>query len=177
MKPHIFLIIISCLIIIQTTLCNDEEYEKYCLEKGGIISTKIAGFDTHIGYVAGLTMKFCQIDLNGNLAMIGLETFASTKPSLVSTYAKALVIDPEGRIKGPFSQPATNLCFSLGGSTINFFVNGGFRDELGYAGICFFGDGSHISGWTLLYAAYGSRPDIKNGIQGEVLNINIPSIY
>ena len=165
----------------NSALCNtdinQDEYEKYCIDKGGIISTKTAGYDTRIGYVDGITMKFCQIELDKNLAMIGIETFASTKPSLVSTYINKLVINPSGRIKGPYSQAATNLCYSLGGSTINFNLNGGFYDEIGFAGICFFGDGSHISGWTLLYAAYGSRPDIKDGIRGEVLNINIPSIY
>ena len=178
MLKFIFLLLLIFITTFGTLKCNEEDYEKYCIEKGGSVTSKVALYDTKSGPVEGYTMKFCQIPFfNFNQAIIGLETFASEKPSLVSTYAKNLVILPNQRVKGPFAHNGANLCYSLGGSSINFYVNGGFFDSLGFWDICMFGDGSHISGWTLLYAALGTRSDIKDGIKGEVLNINIPNIY
>ena len=170
----IFILSLSFSLSNQT---NNPDYEKYCLEMGGEISPKVAGYDTATGYSFGNSLNFCQINDQGNLGMIGIETLASTLPSIVSTYVKKLVLSPTKSIKGPYVQPATNLCYKLGGSSILFNLNGGFYDELGYAGICFFGDGSHIAEWTLLYAGMGLRDDIKNGIKGEVLNIDIPNVY
>jgi len=176
MKSSVLSLIILSLII-QNIVCQDPNYEKYCIEKGGVISKKTAGYDTRIGYVDGNVLNFCQIEYQGNIGMIGLETLGSTKPSLVSTYIKSLIIDPTKKIKGPFVQAAMNLCYALGGASINFNMNGGWYDELGYVGICFFGDGSHIADWTLLYAGLGFRVDVRDATKGEVLNINIPSIY
>ena len=168
--------IFARIVKLKETIPNDD-YKKYCTDNGGVIINNIVSFGTFFGYVDGYDVDFCEIVQSGNLGMIGIETLASTKPSLAATYIKNLTIDSEKRIKGPFSQPATNLCYALGGACINYHVDGGFYDDRGFSGVCFFGDGSHIATWTLYYIGVNSRNDIKNLVRAEPLAINIPDIY
>lgn len=53
---------------------------------------------------------------------------------------------------------------------------GGFANRLGQSDICVLGDGSMVSGWSLIYMAshregYG---DIKNKVKANPLNIYTP---
>ncbi len=169
-----FLLICMYLCIFQSWIRCNAEYEKYCVEKGGEVLALPAGFFTYGGLVDGITRQFCEIPDEGNLALVGLETFASDKPSLAATYVKTLKIDNPHLIKGPYAHPGVNICYALGGS---FILDGGFHNELGFSSVCFFGDGSNIDGWTLLYACMGSREDIRTNLKGKVLHIPIPNIY
>ena len=155
---------------------KDPKYDAYCKENGGVVLTNVMKFDTKSGEVDGYIAEFCEIESNFNLGMIGLETLASTLPSLAATYIKLLTIDTKKPIIGPYSQPAVNLCQALGGSCINFHHDGGFYDDRGFSGLCYFGDGSHVATWTLYYIGIGGRDDIKNLIRAEPLAINIPVI-
>jgi len=153
------------------------DYNAYCIASGGTIITNVMMFSTRSGYVEGFVSDFCEIEQSLNLGMIGLETLASDKPSLAATYIKLLQIDTSKPIRGPFYQAATNLCFALGGSTVGFYLDGGFFDERGYSNVCYFGDGSHIATWTLYYIGIGKRTDVKAAVKAEPLNINIPNVH
>ena len=149
----------------------------YCTKHGGIVVNMTVQFDTYSGFVEGNSKKFCRILQQGNLGYIGLDTFGSTIPSLASTYAKYIVVDPTRFISGPFQTNNLNLCQSLGGGVVNFFLtDGGFTDEYGQVDICIFGDDSSVAGWTLLYMGLGERKDIKKAILATPLAIPIPII-
>jgi len=145
----------------ELTFQNNDNYHDYCVKSGGVILNNTMGFGTRGGYVDGFSYDFCEIVKDGNLGMIGLETIGSTLPSLAATYIKNINIDRTKPILGPYYQPAVNLCYSLGGSCLNYYHDGGFYDERGFSGICYFGDGSNIATWTLYYIGIGMRDDIK----------------
>ena len=174
MKIFYHLLLVSCLC---SLIIADDPLETYCTQNGGIVINMIAYFDTKLGMVKGLQKKFCRILFSGNLGYIGLETLGSDSPSLAGTYSKSLVIDPSKIIKGPFSNSNLNLCYSLGGGNIVYYLkDGGFTDEYGQIDICIFGDGSSVAAWTLFYMGIGKRLDIKNAIVGSPLNIALPNI-
>lgn len=150
----------------------------YCKSSGGKIIKAVAQFDTHTGWVNGVTKEFCQyLDKEGNLAMVGLETL-SIEPTLAATYTQKVIVEKgKGFPMAPYSNPSFNVCNRLHGAEIGFAVfSGGFADQHGQSDICVFGDGSSISAWTLIYAAGGQRADIKNLMRSEPLNIEIPDI-
>jgi hypothetical protein len=150
----------------------------YCYATGGTVVPMVAEFDTHAGYVKGITKDFCKYQNHENVGYVGLETL-STTPTLAATYTRKLVVTQERLLPTkPYKNPALNVCQLLHGSEIVFSViGGGFNDsELGETDICVFGDGSSISAWTMIYAAVGVRKDIKRFIRSKPLNINIPSV-
>jgi hypothetical protein len=171
------ILIFSINIVNANKVSSIDDYKKYCIESSGVILNNIVNLSTRTGYVEGYSVDFCEIVYENNLGMIGLETLASDKPSIAATYTKILAIDTSRVIRGNNVQPATNLCTALGGSTINQHFDGGFYDERGYSGVCFFGDGSHIATWTLYYVGIGGRNDIKEKIRADPLSITIPNIY
>lgn len=163
-------------ILILYTSCRD--LEDYCTNNGGKVVQMKARFDTHTGSVNGYTMDFCRINKDSNLAYVELRTLGSNIPSLAATYVKRIRLDPDKKIFGPFNNLVLNLCYSLGGANIVYYIlDGGFSDpDYGDSGVCVFGDGSAISDWTLFYIGNGLRSDIKEIIKAEPLKIDLPTI-
>jgi hypothetical protein len=153
-------------------------WSQYCLSTGGKVVDLNAKFSTLSGDVDGLSKAFCQYQTDGNIEMIGLDTLASTSPSLGATYAKSLTLDPSRPLpEKPYANPSLNVCERLKGSSIAFYVcSGGFSNESGEYDICVFGDGSSISAWTLIYLANGDYPQIKALIKAQPMDITIPII-
>lgn len=155
----------------------DTDYAAYCTQSGGTVTEMVATFSGSQGEVEGYTKYFCQFTpLNGILS-IGLETFASHKPSIAATYCKNLEeIKPESPLwKGQYTNPSHNVCHNLGGAIIGYAANGSFSDANGQADICVFGDGSMVSGWSLIYMANHREgyDTVKNQINSQPL----PSDY
>ena len=154
----------------------------YCVSSGGSVVKLHAEFDTHAGFVGGVTKEFCQYVQNSNVAIVGLDTL-STTPTLAATYTQKLVIDTTNEHSNalpqkPYSNPALNVCLLLHGSEIAFSsADGGFAGKDGQADVCIFGDGSAISAWSMIYAATGARADIIQHLRSAPLAINIPSLY
>ncbi len=155
----------------------EQDSRVYCQSTGGTVIRMVAQFDTHSGFVNGVTKEFCKYKNHGNLAFVGLDTL-STAPTLAATYTMKLVIDKTKPLPvRPYANPAMNVCSDLHGTEVAFSVlDGGFADKTGQADICVFGDGSSISGWTMVYAADGSRQDIKQFIRSSALDIDIPNV-
>ena len=159
----------------MTDLTNAQGIKDYCASTGGVVVNMQAQFDTHNGYVSGVSRDFCKYKNHGNIAYVGLDTL-STAPTLAATYTEKLIVDPNNLPTSPYANPSLNVCQILHGSEISFSSNGGFSDKLGEADICVFGDGSAISAWTMIYVAEGTRPDVKSVIRSTPLNIDIPEI-
>lgn len=151
----------------------------YCTSTGGTVIDMIAKFETKSGKVDGFSKSFCQYDLNGHLNTIGLDTLASTLPSLAATYTQKVVIDSSKTLPmRPYGNPGLDVCHNLNGISIAFSaVDGGsFLDaDGGEADVCVFADGSMISGWSLIYMA--NDPNQKALIHSTPLDIDIPIIY
>ena len=154
------------------------DYETYCIDAGGIVEQMPAEISTGSGVVRGQSKPFCNFNLDNAFISIGLETFASDKPSIAATYIKSLDEISNGSLlwKGASSNPSSNVCKNLGGATIGFVAGGGFANRLGQSDICVFGDGSMVSGWSLIYMAARREGynDIKNKVKANPLNIYIP---
>ncbi len=136
-------------------------------------------FDTHSGHVYGNQKIFCTFQIDQGFIAIGLASFASKTPNIAATLIKKLPpIPPDSPLfNGSYSNPALNFCKNLGGSNIAFFANGGFANELGETDICVFGDGSMVSGWSLIYIA-NNRPGydiVREKTRAESLDIDIPA--
>lgn len=155
------------------------EYKAYCSGAGGTVEEMSAEISTGSGLVKGPSRLFCNFNLDSGFLLIGLETFSAGEPSIAATYLKSLgEIASESLLwKGKYSNPSSNVCKNLGGATIGFVAGGGFANHLGQSDICVFGDGSMVSGWSLIYMAGGRAGynDIKNKIKAEALNIYIPN--
>lgn len=153
--------------------------KNYCEATGGKIVTLQAQFDTHSGYINGLSKEFCQYISKKNIAVVGLETLSKTS-NIAATLTQNLKIDDNKPLPTkPYNNPSLNVCQLLHGTQIAYLVvDGGFADNNGQYDICVFGDGSSISAWTLIYAAAGIRKDIKSLIQSrsKPLEIDIPDI-
>ncbi len=153
------------------------DLENYCRKKGGVPVIRQAQIDTHTGFVNGLDHKFCEFHVNKTLAIIGLKTFASELPSIAATYTKKL--PPIGVIKNTkYANPSLDVCERLHGSSISL---GGFAGKFGQADICVFGDGSMISGWTLIYSTRSPYPKygysfVKENIRSKAMAIDMPPL-
>lgn len=157
--------------VATTDLTNSQQY---CTKSGGQVLTMQAQFNINGNTVNGVSKQFCKFIYNGNLAYVGLDTL-STLPSLAATYTQRLQVNNVDLLPTkPNPNPSINVCELLHGAEIGFSViDGGFVDPTaGQTDICVFGDGSSISAWSMIYAAAGSRPDLKNIIRSTPLNIN-----
>lgn len=135
------------------------ENEPKCIHSGGKVYEMVAKYDTHDGWIEGISKKFCQISLTSRpLSLFGIEIFSSKKPNFAATYLKSMVIDPSKQIPGPYGRQNMNLCHQLRGAMITFVANGGY-DQDGLNDLCFFGDGSSVSAWTLYYFSVGKFND------------------
>ncbi|AHE67874.1 hypothetical protein [Legionella oakridgensis] len=155
------------------------DYADYCTKAGGVAEKMTAEFLTPGRWVQGQSKSFCNFYLENAFVSIGLETFASNKPSIAATYSKRLKeVDVDSALwKGESSNPAHNVCKNLGGANIGFVTDGGFANHLGQSDICVFGDGSMVSGWSLIYMANHREgyDEIKSQVKAEPLNIHIPN--
>lgn len=157
---------------------DSSEYSIYCNQAGGVVEKMPAIFYTSAGKATGLTKSFCTFGVDDGVIAIGLETFASSAPSIAATYMKNLgeLSESSPLWKGNAANPSHNVCRNLGGSSIGFVAGGGFTNQWGESDICVFGDGSMVSGWSLIYmAAHRSGYDsIKNQVRAEPLSIELP---
>lgn len=156
-----------------------EDFNAYCIKSGGTVEEMPAEISTHSGLVKGQSKMFCNFYINGGFIPIGLETFASIEPSIAATFIKKMdEIKKDSNLwKGPYPNPASNVCKNLGGSSISFVASGGFSNHLGQCEICVFGDGSLVSAWSLIYMANhrDGYDTVKNLVRAEPLNIHIPN--
>ncbi|WP_133127928.1 hypothetical protein [Legionella nagasakiensis] len=154
------------------------DYSDHCANAGGVVEEMVAEFLTPGRWVQGQSKSFCNFYLDNAFVSIGLETFSSDKPSIAATYSKRLreVGADSSLWKGESANPSHNVCKNLGGATIGFVTDGGFANHLGQSDICVFGDGSMVSGWSLIYMANHREgyDEIKNQVKAEPLNIRIP---
>ncbi len=154
---------------------NDDDYEAYCRESGGVVEEMPAEISTGSGVVKGQSKMFCNFNLDDAFISIGLETFSADEPSIAATYIKNLseITNDSSLWQGAYSNPSSNVCKNLGGATIGFVASGGFTNQLGQSDICVFGDGSMVSGWSLIYMAAHREgyDDIKNKVKARPLNL------
>lgn len=155
------------------------QYKAHCENAGGQVEKMQAQFTTSTGEQLGLKKKFCTFRGDNYFASIGLKTFASKNPNLAATYIQKLKPLRQGSslFEGTHPNPSTNVCQNLGGTTITHVTSGGFANDLGQSDICVFGDGSMVSGWTLIYIAnHREGYDVmRTMIKSDPLNIMIPS--
>lgn len=167
----------STLVFCDIAHANNDEL--YCESAGGQVEKMQTQFITNSGQQLGFKKKFCTFRGDNYFASVGLKTFASKKPNLAATYIQELKSLEQGSplFEGIYSNPSTNVCHNLGGTTITHITSGGFANDLGQSDICVFGDGSMVSGWTLIYIANEREgyDVIKNQINSESLSIKIPS--
>jgi hypothetical protein len=163
---------------IKSSSSEEEDEISRCIKIGGKVKKMTAQIDTHIGFVDGLEKNFCFYETKlHNLAIFGLETLGSKRPNMSATYVKGIKLRNKVEIPGPYGTPNMNLCHQLRGAMITFLANGGF-DRKGQSDICFFGDGSSISAWTLFYLGLGEIfQELKNDVISEPLLIDIPDVY
>lgn len=156
-----------------------EEFSAYCNESGGVVEKMPAEILAGKSWVSGQSKSFCNFNVDDGFIAIGLETFSSPLPSIAATYIKTLREIPENSPlwNGSYTNPSSNVCKNLGGSTIGFVTSGGFSNALGQSDICVFGDASMVSAWSLIYMANhrNGYDDVKNKVKAEPLNINIPN--
>ena len=155
------------------------DYKVYCREAGGVVEEMPAEISTDNGVIKGQSKMFCNFNIDHGFISIGLETFSSNKPSIAATYIKSMdeIANDSPLWKGTYANPSANVCKNLGGATIGFVAGGGFANQLGQSDICVFGDGSMVSGWSLIYMAAHREgyDDVKNKVKANPLNIHIPS--
>jgi len=152
--------------------------ETYCVENGGEVEAMTAQYNTHIGWVDGLKKKFCRFKTpTNNLVFFGLEALASKDGNLAATYIKKVNLDTGKLLPGPYGTINMNLCHQLRGSMIPFVTDGGYGDEIGQADLCFFGDGSSVSAWSLVYMSLGLFGNLKDLIRSDPLLIDLPDLY
>ena len=112
-------------------------------------------FKTANGPTIGQSKSFCTFSADNGFIVIGLETFASDKPSIAATYIKTLkeIDSTSSLFDGLATNPSYNVCKNLNGTMVGFVVNGSFTNALGASDVCVFGDGSMVSAWSLIYMA------------------------
>jgi hypothetical protein len=172
-------LIILCLVSIVSSsifadVVEDESY--YCSSLGGTVEEMAVNFSTISGRVVGPSRLFCIFTPDNGTIAIGLETFASDRPSIAATYIKTLAeITPDSPLfTGTYSNPSHNVCKNLGGAMVGFLMSGGFTDVKGESDICVFGDGSMVSAWSLIYMANhrNGYDEVKEQVKSEPLNIS-----
>jgi hypothetical protein len=150
----------------------------YCEDAGGKVEYMTAQLMTQHGLINGQKKQFCNFYIDKAFVSIGLETFSSKHPSIAATYIKSLpeISESSPLFSGNYPNPSTNVCKNLGGSSITMLINGGFSNQLGQEDVCVFGDGSMVSGWSLIYMANGrdGYNSIKQAVHATPLEINIP---
>ena len=188
-KKQIFILVSIILLItniksyvfLEQTEQEEEQLtdlETFCVKQGGDVKLMVAKYDTHKGWVDGITKKFCLFndEINNSLALFGLESLASHKSNFASTYIKTIKLYQSKEIPGPYGLVNMNLCHQLRGAMISFATDGGY-DKNGQADLCFFGDGSSVSGWTLYYIGLGYFENLRVKVQSEPLLIDLPDVY
>ena len=158
---------------------NTQQYSEYCVQSGGVVEempAEIQLSDNH--WAQGQTKMFCNFYPDGGFLTIGLETFASEVPSIAATFIKKMpeITGSSSWVKGPYPAWAQNICKNIGGAMISFVAAGGFSNPSGQTDICVFGDGSMVSGWSLVYMANhrAGYDEIKDKVKALPLNIPIP---
>ena len=159
-----------------------QQLTDYCVSKKGTVTPMTAWFETPQGFVKGLTKQFCTFERDNGYLVIGLSAFASDHPNIAATYMKSLPEIKEGspiwgdqktKTKGlGAANPSYAVCQNLGGTAINFKFRGNFKPaDGGEADVCTFGDGSMVSGWTLIYMANhrDGYDEVKNNVKSEPL--------
>ncbi|MGQ3889175.1 hypothetical protein ACQUW5_09115 [Legionella sp. CNM-1927-20] len=159
---------------------NKQTLKEYCELSGGQVERMPAQFNTKTGLVEGFNKDFCTFKIDGGFIAVGLATFAATAPNIAATLIKQLppISHDSPLFKGKYANPSLNFCKNIGGASIAFLVSsGGFSNELGQTDICVFGDGSMVSGWSLIYIANGRKGYhlVRDKIKAEPLAIKIPS--
>lgn len=138
-----------------TAQAAPQAYIDYCNQQGGFAQDMAVQYTIGGVNVLGETKPFCTLVQGDGYIVIGLEAFASEKPSFAATYIKSLgEIDADSSLwEGEFFNPSVNVCKNLGGASISYLTSGGFVNPVGQSDICVFGDGSMVSGWSLIYIA------------------------
>jgi putative hemolysin len=171
-------IFILCLLAVNLHASTLDDYTQYCGNAGGVVELMTPEFSTPQGMVTGQPKRFCNFTVDNGFIAIGLETFASDKPSIAATYIKKMrTIKSNSPLwKGIYSNPSHNVCKNIGGAAIGFITSGGFANALGQTDICVFGDGSMVSGWSLIYMANhrNGYARVKEQLHAEPLNIPVP---
>lgn len=126
-----------------------------CTEIGGKVTPMDMIYQTGQGRVAGFKQKFCIFQIDNGSAAIGLKSMNSKRANIAASYALILEeLDNSSPLwQGPATNPSHNVCHNLGGTTAQEVATGSFTSDSGENDICVFGDGSMISGWTLIYIA------------------------
>lgn len=155
-----------------------DDYADYCNKSGGIVEEMPVEIGTQNGMVTGQSKSFCNFNIEHGFVAVGLETFSAVEPSIAATFMKTMgSIAPNSPLwKGKYTNPSHNACKNLGGATLGFVASGGFANQLGQSDICVFGDGSMVSGWSLIYMANHAAgyDEIKDKVKAEPLDIDIP---
>ncbi|STX52889.1 Uncharacterised protein [Legionella busanensis] len=158
---------------------NDQSLKEYCEQSSGQVERMPAQFSTKTGLVEGFSKDFCTFKIDGGFIAVGLGTFASTSPNIAATFIKQLppISHDSPLFKGKYENPSLNFCKNIGGASIAFLANGGFSNALGQTDMCVFGDGSMVSGWSLIYIANGRKGYhlVRDKIKAEPLAIKMPS--
>ncbi|CAH0536109.1 DUF333 domain-containing protein [Vibrio marisflavi] len=166
--------IVSAIIFSGATMAaSDFRSEKaYCIDHDGKVESMVAKFGSDLN---GFEKEFCTFEKGDGFIAVGLDTYASEKPSIAATYIQRLNPIPDGSSlrEGPETNPSMNVCTNLGGSSITFnVVSGGFTNNLGASDICTFGDGSMVSAWSLMYMADGRQDydQVKDTVRSEPIS-------
>jgi len=144
-----------------------------CQDIGGQVQQMEMIYQTPQGLIKGFSRPFCTFILNHGFAVIGLESMNSKKANIAASLVLTLPeLDEQSKLwEGSDTNPSHNVCRNLGGTYAQLITNGSFQSQEGANDICVFGDGSMISGWTLIYIA-NQREDydvIKNNIPSQAL--------
>jgi hypothetical protein len=126
-----------------------------CTSIGGKVEPMEMIYNTSQGSIKGFIKKFCVFTIDNGYAVIGLSSMNSSKPNIAASYVKTLgnINESSPLWLGDDSNPSHNVCKNLGGTVSLFAAPGSFTSTLGENDVCVFGDGSMISGWTLIYIA------------------------
>ena len=173
MKNILTLVLLSILLI-STNAHASLEQEEYCQNSGGTVVEMPVIYSTSMGRITGLSQQFCNFHQNGGIIDIGLATFASPIASIAATLIKTLpeITSDSTLFNGPYTNPSHNVCKNLGGSMVGYTTNGNYTSPKGESDICVFGDGSMVSGWTLIYMA--NHRDGYDEIKGLVKSQPLP---
>lgn len=141
-----------------------------CTDLGGKITPMTIIYHTGQGQISGFKQKFCTFAIDNGTATIGLKSINSKNANIAASYVLTLEsFDNSSPLwQGQAQNPSHNVCHNLGGTTAQVVAPGSFTSDLGENDICVFGDGSMISGWTLIYIA-----NQRTGF--DIIKNNIPS--
>ncbi|MDQ5884603.1 MAG: hypothetical protein QG556_943 [Pseudomonadota bacterium] len=158
------------LIIIFALISQNLWSKNICTDIGGKVTPMNIIYQTGQGKVTGFKQKFCSFAIDNGLAIIGLKSMNSKLANIAASYILTLEsLDNSSPLwEGQAQNPSHNVCHNLGGTNAQAVAPGSFTSEQGENDICVFGDGSMISGWTLIY--------IANQREGfNLIKDNIPS--